>query len=99
MRGCSRVVALCFLQAGEATGTRTDGIDFNAHLLQQGDKKIAQWRVVVAIEGEMLTVPKPPPARRIGRFVFSCVLASPMLLPKRTMVRSSRRPPLSSPLA
>ena len=34
---------------------------------------------------------KPPPASRIGRLVLSCVFASPMLLPKRIIVRSSSR--------
>jgi hypothetical protein len=50
------------IQPGERTGAGCKTISFDAHLLQQTDKQVAQRGIVITFEGEVPTVPKPPPA-------------------------------------
>jgi hypothetical protein len=68
------------------------GLRLQPHVLEHGDEEIAQRRLLSSrLKARCWPCLKPPPARRMGRLVLSCLFASPMLLPKRTIVRSSRR--------
>jgi hypothetical protein len=43
-------------QSSQRSSTRAEGVGFDAESLQHINVKIAQWRRVIGIEGQVLTV-------------------------------------------